>query len=120
MDKPGQNVPVTPLGSQLVNVARQVDQLMVHLRLIRPGLLPPAVLDELARISTQVNSIKDQITPVEEQLGRMQALAGIGQVLISAAVYERVQEHVVAQPIEPVMAKGKRDPIPVYEIIDLK
>jgi adenylate cyclase len=84
VDTTGQNSPVTPLGSQLLKVARQVDQLMIHLKLIRPGLLPPAVLDELARISTQVNSIKDQITAVEEQLGRMQALAGIGQVVNSS------------------------------------
>lgn len=50
---------------------------------------------------------------------RIQENSGGGQILISEAAYERVRHLVNARPVEPIQAKGKRDPLVVYEIIDL-
>jgi PAS domain S-box-containing protein len=51
---------------------------------------------------------------------RIQENAAGEQILISSPAYEFVKDHVEARLVEPVQAKGKREPVPVYEIIDLK
>ncbi len=43
-----------------------------------------------------------------------------GQILISAEVYQLVAELVKAQPVAPVHAKGKSQPIEVYEVFGLQ
>jgi PAS domain S-box-containing protein len=43
-----------------------------------------------------------------------------GQILISAEVYQLVAELVKAQPVAPVHAKGKSQPIEVYEVLGLQ
>ncbi len=50
---------------------------------------------------------------------RIQENAGPGQILISDAAYERVQHLVRARRVDPIHAKGKREPLIVYEIMDL-
>ncbi len=50
---------------------------------------------------------------------RIQENAGPGQILISAAAYERVAGCVQVQAVEPIQAKGKREPVKVYEILGL-
>ncbi len=50
---------------------------------------------------------------------RIQENSGPGQILISGAAYERVSHLIKAKPVEPIQAKGKRDPLIVYEVIDL-
>jgi len=51
---------------------------------------------------------------------RLQENAGKNQIVISAQAYERVRDQVVVQAMEPMIVKGKREPIPVYEILGLK
>jgi len=51
---------------------------------------------------------------------RLQENAGKNQIVISAQAYERVRDQVVVQAMEPMTVKGKREPIPVYEILGLK
>ena len=51
---------------------------------------------------------------------RLQENSGKNQIIISGLAYERVKEYVNVNPMQPMLLKGKRDPIPVYEIIDLK
>ncbi|MFC6672778.1 adenylate/guanylate cyclase domain-containing protein [Marinobacterium aestuariivivens] len=51
---------------------------------------------------------------------RIQEHTGISQILISAAVYERVKEQVLVTPVTTIQAKGKQKPLEVYELLDLK
>jgi adenylate cyclase len=51
---------------------------------------------------------------------RIQENAAPGQILISQQAYEHVADKVLVSGVEPVIAKGKRDPIPVYEIVGLR
>lgn len=51
---------------------------------------------------------------------RLQENAGKNQIVISQAAYERVKDWVNALPMEPMTVKGKREPIPVYEVLGLK
>lgn len=50
---------------------------------------------------------------------RIQENAGPGQILISVAAYERVAGCVQARQVESIQAKGKREPVKVYEILGL-
>jgi class 3 adenylate cyclase len=43
-----------------------------------------------------------------------------GKVWVSARTLELISEHVTADPLEPLVVKGKRDPIEAYEIVDLR
>lgn len=51
---------------------------------------------------------------------RIQENAGPGQIIISQAAYQRVADQIVVRPVEPIMAKGKREPITAYEVLGLK
>jgi adenylate cyclase len=51
---------------------------------------------------------------------RLQSAAVEGQILLSSAVYERVQAYVEVQELPPMSAKGFSDPITVYELLGLK
>jgi adenylate cyclase len=51
---------------------------------------------------------------------RIQENSAAGQILISQAALQRVAGHVRTASVEPILAKGKRDPIPVYQITGLK
>lgn len=51
---------------------------------------------------------------------RIQENAAANQILITETAYQFVAERVAARPVEPVIAKGKREPVAVYEIIGLK
>lgn len=51
---------------------------------------------------------------------RIQENAGKGQVVISQAAYERVQYQLEVETMEPMQVKGKREPIPVYQVVGLK
>ena len=51
---------------------------------------------------------------------RLQENAGKNQIVISQAAYERVKDYVNVVQMEPMTVKGKRESIPVYEIIGLK
>jgi PAS domain S-box-containing protein len=51
---------------------------------------------------------------------RLQENANPGQILISVQVYEQVRNQVLTQQVTPVVAKGKSEPIRVYELLGLK
>lgn len=51
---------------------------------------------------------------------RIQENAGPAQILISAPAYQLVADKLQVIAVEPIRAKGKREPIPVYQILDLK
>jgi PAS domain S-box-containing protein len=51
---------------------------------------------------------------------RLQENAAKNQIVISSAAYQRVKDHVTVSEMEPMIVKGKREPIPVYEILGLK
>ncbi len=51
---------------------------------------------------------------------RIQENAGPGQILISQPAYERVSDCVQVRTVDPIVAKGKREPVAVYEVLGLK
>jgi class 3 adenylate cyclase len=51
---------------------------------------------------------------------RIQENAGAGQILISAEAYAHVSGLVEVRQVEPIHAKGKRQPVEVYEVLGLK
>ncbi len=51
---------------------------------------------------------------------RVQENAAPGQVLITETVYRLVKDIIHAQAVPPIRAKGKREPIPVFELLGLK
>lgn len=51
---------------------------------------------------------------------RIQENARPGQILISRQAYLLVQNSVEVQPVESILAKGKREPLVVYEVVGLK
>ena len=51
---------------------------------------------------------------------RIQENAASNQILISENAYQFVAGQIDARPIEAIIAKGKSEPIPVYEVIGLK
>lgn len=50
---------------------------------------------------------------------RIQEHTGLNQILISAAVYARVKEHVSVGPRTVIQVKGKQQPLEVYEVLEL-
>ena len=48
---------------------------------------------------------------------RLQENAWHNQIVISQTAYDRVSDYVRVLPMEPMQVKGKREPIPVYEIL---
>ncbi len=50
---------------------------------------------------------------------RIQENSAAGQILISAPAYEFVKDQVIVRPVEPIHAKGKREPVPVFEVMGL-
>jgi class 3 adenylate cyclase len=51
---------------------------------------------------------------------RLESLAREGEIVVSAAIFDKVKDRVEARAREPVMVKGKSVAIPVYEVIGLK
>jgi len=51
---------------------------------------------------------------------RIQENAAGNQILISENAYAFVANQITARPFEPIQAKGKREPVKVYEIIGLR
>jgi len=50
---------------------------------------------------------------------RLQENADRDQILISATVYAQIRGQVNVRPVKPVQAKGKTEPVQVYELINL-
>jgi PAS domain S-box-containing protein len=73
------------------------------------GLIGTQKRMEYTAIGDSVNTAK-----------RIQENAAPGQILISAQAYQQVYRQVLASPVAPVHAKGKREPLPVFEVTGLK
>ena len=73
------------------------------------GLIGTEKRLEYTAISDSVNTAK-----------RLQENAGKNQIVISGVAYERVKDFITVKAMEPMQAKGKREPIPVFEILGLK
>ena len=50
---------------------------------------------------------------------RVQENSAAEQILISGPAYAFVKDQIVVRPVEPIQAKGKREPIPAYEVMGL-
>jgi class 3 adenylate cyclase len=50
---------------------------------------------------------------------RVQENSAAEQILISSPAYAFVKDQIVVRPVEPIQAKGKREPIPAYEVMGL-
>jgi PAS domain S-box-containing protein len=51
---------------------------------------------------------------------RIQENASEGQILISEVAYKKVAKKIHANEVEPIHAKGKSEPVKVYEVVRLK
>jgi PAS domain S-box-containing protein len=51
---------------------------------------------------------------------RIQENSAADQILISEQAYECVRDHVLVRPVGPILAKGKRLPVQVFEVFGLK
>src|ERR1700674_2346701 len=50
---------------------------------------------------------------------RLEQAAAPGEILLGAATYRLVRDAVVAEPSEPIVAKGKAQPVPAYRLISV-
>ena len=74
----------------------------------------------VGRIGTEQKMDYTAVGDVVNYCSRLQGLARGGQVLLSQAAYEHVQERVIANALEPVQVKGRTALEVVYEVIGLK
>jgi adenylate cyclase len=51
---------------------------------------------------------------------RVQENAAAGQILITEAAFQHVKDQLIVELAEPIIAKGKREPINVYQVVGLK
>jgi adenylate cyclase len=74
----------------------------------------------LGLIGTEKRSDYTAIGDCVNTAKRIQESAQPGQILISEQAYRYVMGRIDGRPVEPVMAKGKREPIEVYEVLSLR
>jgi len=51
---------------------------------------------------------------------RLCSAAGKGEIIISGVTYALVKDHIEAVRLEPIMVKGKANPIEIYKVTGLK
>jgi adenylate cyclase len=49
---------------------------------------------------------------------RLCDVAAPGEVLVSAATYERAPQIVTAEPLDPLAVKGRRQPVAAYRLLE--
>ncbi len=50
---------------------------------------------------------------------RLEQAAGPGQVLLGTTTYELARRGIAAEPVDPVIAKGKSEPVPAYRLLSV-
>jgi adenylate cyclase len=99
---------VAQLHSRLPEAYRLMFGTGIHTGEAVLGLIGTEQRSDYTAIGDCVNSAK-----------RIQESAAPGQILISEQAYLLVSDKIAVNPVEPVLAKGKREPICVYEVIGL-
>ncbi len=51
---------------------------------------------------------------------RLQESAAPGEVILSAETYQKVADRVTVRPVEPIQAKGKREPLQAYQVLSIQ
>ncbi len=74
----------------------------------------------VGRIGTEQKMDYTAVGDVVNYCSRLQGVARGGQVLLSQAAYERVQDRVIANALEPVQVKGRTALEVIYEVVGLK
>jgi adenylate cyclase len=73
----------------------------------------------LGLIGTEKRSDYTAIGDCVNSCRRIQESAAPGQILISEQAYQLVSNRITVKAVDPVFAKGKREPLTVFEVIDL-
>lgn len=74
----------------------------------------------LGNIGSPVKMDYTVIGDAVNMTSRLCSAAGPGQILISQATYDEVQDHVEVRELEPLALRGKAQPVKVYEVLGLK
>jgi len=74
----------------------------------------------LGLVGTEARVNYTAIGDVVNTAKRIQEAAATGRILISAQAYRNVGSQVIVRPIEPLVVKGKSQPVDVYELVELR
>lgn len=74
----------------------------------------------LGLVGTEARVNYTAIGDVVNTAKRIQESAGTGQILISRQAFEKVANQVQVRPLEPLILKGKRQPVEVHELLGLR